>query len=119
MTRTLLAGMAVALWISTGCAGPNAQALMDAGRDNVKARKYDQAKESFQKCLELDQNMAECHLGLGSMLARDRKPEEAVIHYREFLRLTPDHSRAKEVQDLIKDYEDNAKKLQSGAQPAP
>ncbi|HEY8212344.1 MAG TPA: tetratricopeptide repeat protein [Myxococcaceae bacterium] len=117
MTRST--PLLVALFVPLSGCGPNAHAVMQAGKDSFKARKYEEAKASFTKCLELDPNMAECHLALGSLLARERRPEDALVHYREFLRLEPNHERAKEVRILLKDYEDSLKSPAAGAQPAP
>ncbi|HVE83660.1 MAG TPA: tetratricopeptide repeat protein [Myxococcales bacterium] len=119
--------------LSSGCAGgmasdtapgaggtfvassnPQAQESFEKGKALLKARQYDEAQPAFARCLELDPNAAECHLAMGSTLARTRKPQEGAEHYREFLRLAPDHPRAKEVKQLLKEYDEARAK-----QPAP
>ncbi|HEY8209753.1 MAG TPA: FHA domain-containing protein, partial [Myxococcaceae bacterium] len=83
---------------------------LEEGKLLLKKKQYKEAQTFFTRCLELDRNSAECHLALGSTYARLRDPEKGAQHYREFLRLAPDHERSPEVRRLLQDYEDQRPK---------
>ena len=82
-----------------------ARKLFEEGKQLLKVRQYQAAQGAFLRCLEVDQGNGECHLALGSTYARLRQPEKGAQHYREFLRLAPDHDRAPEVTRLLQEYE--------------
>ncbi|HEY8209222.1 MAG TPA: hypothetical protein VIG99_17150, partial [Myxococcaceae bacterium] len=79
--------------------------LFEDGKLLLKKRQYKESLPFFQKCLDVDKDNAECHLALGSVHARLREPDKGAAHYREFLRLAPDHERAPEIRRLLEDFE--------------
>lgn len=83
-----------------------AKHLFEDGRLQLKARRFLEARDVLTECVALAPEYAECHLALGSVLARLRRADEAYSHYQTFLKLAPTHASAEDVRKLIKDYED-------------
>jgi tetratricopeptide (TPR) repeat protein len=48
------------------------------------------AKEQYRKALELDRKNAGAHRGFGYLLEKTQRYQEALEHYREYLKLAPD-----------------------------
>jgi len=88
----------------------------------LRRREYSQAETSLRECLARDPTNAECHLWLGSVLARSFRSEggeeqrrarleEAAAQYREFLRLAPAGPEADRVKSILQDFEAQPKTL--------
>ncbi|MCP3099411.1 serine/threonine-protein kinase [Myxococcus sp. K15C18031901] len=70
----------------------------------LRENRYAHAVQFGRQCIELDPTVAECHMYLGSALARSDQISQAVIHYQQFLKLAPSHPAADRVRKLVDDY---------------
>jgi tetratricopeptide (TPR) repeat protein len=69
----------------------------------TKAKMYEDAIESYEKALALDEDNAEAHYNLGLIYEKVKKmPSEALGHYEKFLQLAPDNADAREVAEWVK-----------------
>ena len=82
-----------------------AKALLVEGLDAYNQKKYRKAVEKYEKALEELPDFPEAHRNLGIALAKDKKQEAAVEHYKKYLALKPKAEDAAEVQKIIDDYE--------------
>ncbi|MFL5346998.1 MAG: FHA domain-containing protein [Hyalangium sp.] len=71
----------------------------------LRARQYDQALTLASKCTQLTPENADCHMVLGAAYAGLSRWDEAAKHYREFLKLAPDHPNAPKVRQSVENYE--------------
>lgn len=71
----------------------------------LRARQYDQALTLAAKCTQLTPENADCHMVLGAAYAGLSRWDEAAKHYREFLKLAPDHPNAPKVRQSVENYE--------------
>jgi Flp pilus assembly protein TadD len=81
------------------------KAAHDDAMKLMKAKQFDQALVRAGKCLELEPENAKCHMLLGACYARLNKQELAAKHYREFLRLAPDHPTSPKIRELLRHYD--------------
>ena len=89
----------------------------DAGMKMQTDKKPKKAKELFEdaigkyeEALKLDPALARAHREMGVVLATIKKDEQAVEHYREYMRLAPDAEDAAKVKQIIADWETAAAK---------
>jgi hypothetical protein len=86
-------------------AGPKdrtaAVSAMESASRFVESGKLDRATEAYRSCLAADPGQADCHLGLGNLYQKDRRPRKARAHYLRFLELAPDAPDAARVKKLI------------------
>lgn len=75
------------------------------GNKHYLKGKYPAALEEFKAALEVDPSFALAHRGMGVTLARQRKAEEAIKEYKTYLKLAPDAKDAKQVEKMIKEFE--------------
>ncbi|MCE9671152.1 protein kinase [Myxococcus stipitatus] len=72
----------------------------------IRARRYERAVEIGKRCVEQSPAEAECHLLLGSALARNARPEEAYTSYQRFVEFAPPNDPRREmVRGLLRDYD--------------
>jgi ABC transport system ATP-binding/permease protein len=90
---------------STPSAQEQAKAAYDDAAKLLKARQYDGALSQGQKCVELDSSNGECHMVLGATYASLKNMNKAAEHYRQFLKLAPDHKLAPKIKKNLADYE--------------
>jgi tetratricopeptide (TPR) repeat protein len=60
----------------------------------AKQGSLDEAAERFEAALSIDSNFAEAHAGLARVLAAQKKPEKAMRHYQEALRILKAQQKA-------------------------
>jgi pSer/pThr/pTyr-binding forkhead associated (FHA) protein len=83
-----------------------AKTAYEDARRLLKAQQYGDALFMGNKCLELDPKNSECHMVLGATYASmENKMEQAAFHYREFLKLAPDHKLAPRIKQNLDEYE--------------
>jgi serine/threonine protein kinase/Tfp pilus assembly protein PilF len=76
------------------------------GRRFLKVQQYSNALLMVEQCLSIDPDHAECHMVAGATYASmENQMEKAAYHYREFLRLTPDHKLAPRIKQNLDEYE--------------
>jgi Flp pilus assembly protein TadD len=102
---TLMAGATKAAPSASGSSAKDASAAYEKGRKLVSARKYDQAIVMADKCLALAPTKAECHLLAGASYASLNQVEKGAQHYREFLKLAPNHKKASSVRAILEAYD--------------
>jgi tetratricopeptide (TPR) repeat protein len=68
-------------------------------------RKFPQAIAEFKRALESDRSFAYAHRGLGVTYAAQRKGELAIEAYRNYLKLAPNAKDAKQVENIIKNFD--------------
>ncbi|WP_225410895.1 FHA domain-containing protein [Stigmatella hybrida] len=94
---------------AAGPSTPNAQEQARAAYDDAvklfKARQIGPAIEQGKKCVELDSSNGECHMVLGAAYATQKDMTTAAEHYRQFLKLAPDHKQAPKVKKSLEEYE--------------
>jgi ABC transport system ATP-binding/permease protein len=94
---------------SAGPSTPSAQEQARAAYDDAvklfKARQFEPAVVQGKKCVELDSNNGECHMVLGAAYATLKDMTKAAEHYRQFLKLAPDHKQAPKVKKSLEEYE--------------
>jgi pSer/pThr/pTyr-binding forkhead associated (FHA) protein len=96
----------------------NANALYDQGKALLRGSQFREAATTFGQCLEVDPQMARCHMLLGASLAqlaasnpdlkgRSGQLEQAAFHYKKFLDLAgPEDAREVEkVKQILKSYD--------------
>jgi tetratricopeptide (TPR) repeat protein len=71
----------------------------------IRAKQYTAAITKTNRCLKLDPNHAECHMAAGAAYAALANWEKAVVHYRKFVTLAPDHKLAPSVRATLEGYE--------------
>jgi tetratricopeptide (TPR) repeat protein len=69
--------------------GPSAEEWYEAGCD-LEGSSPEQARDAYQRALELDPDMADAHVNLGRQLHMAGELGRAEPHYREAVRLDPD-----------------------------
>jgi Tfp pilus assembly protein PilF/tRNA A-37 threonylcarbamoyl transferase component Bud32 len=84
----------------------NAKALQARAEIYLRDQRFTQAADLSTMCLELDPRNAECLRLGGAALAELGRTTEAAEKYRSFLRIAPDHTRASEVQQALKQLEE-------------
>lgn len=86
-------------------AGPKdrtaALAALEEANKFLEAGKLDRATEAYRSCLAADPSQADCHLGLGNLYQKDRRPRKARAHYVRFLELSPEAPDAARVRKLL------------------
>ncbi|HEX8704862.1 MAG TPA: hypothetical protein VF815_38875 [Myxococcaceae bacterium] len=82
-----------------------ARVAYEEGRRLTKARQHNQAVLMATRCLAIDPDMADCHMLAGAAYANLSQAEQAAHHYREFLRLAPDHPSAAKVKAILEQYD--------------
>jgi len=88
----------LALVLVAGCGGSGQRGpgvpFYQRGRGLVLKKDYEEGKKAFEICLQRQPDYAPAHLELG-MLCEEQfhDPWPAAYHYREFLRLDPEHSQ--------------------------
>ncbi|MCP3098965.1 FHA domain-containing protein [Myxococcus sp. K15C18031901] len=83
---------------------------LNEGKKLLGEKKYNEAVQSFKRCLELDPKLVDCHVFLGSALARAGNLAEGAKHYSRFLELAPpDHPRYETVKGFLEEYAKNKK----------
>lgn len=90
---------------STPSAQEQARAAYDDAVKLFKARQFDGAVIQGRKCVELDSSNGECHMVLGAAYATLKDMTKAAEHYRQFLKLAPDHKQAPKVKKSLEEYE--------------
>ncbi|MCE9667579.1 FHA domain-containing protein [Myxococcus stipitatus] len=86
------------------------EAALNEGKARLGEKKYSEAVQSFKRCLELNPKYVDCHVYLGSALARDGKPAEGAKYYNSFLELAPPtHPRYQTVKGYLEEYEKGRK----------
>ncbi len=95
---------------------PEEQAAVayEDGHKLVRAKQFPEAVILAEKCLSLDPKKAECHLIAASAYARLSQLEKAAQHYRDFLKLAPNHEAAPRVTKLLEDFDNNKAPLAPG-----
>jgi pSer/pThr/pTyr-binding forkhead associated (FHA) protein len=81
------------------------QAIISDSAALMKKKQFREAEGLLRKCLELDPVNAECNVMLGSTYAKLNRLDEGARHYRQFLELAPNDSRAPRVKQMVDDYE--------------
>ncbi|ADO74006.1 FHA domain-containing protein [Stigmatella aurantiaca] len=90
---------------STPSAQEQARAAYSDAVKLFKARQIDSAVIQGKKCVELDSSNGECHMVLGAAYATLKDMTKAAEHYRQFLKLAPDHKQAPKVKKSLEEYE--------------
>lgn len=73
-------------------------------------KKLEEAIDKVHESLALDPAFGKSHRLLGVVYAELKRNEEAVQHYRRYLQLEPEASDAKDVRQIIEDYEKSKQK---------
>lgn len=63
-------------------------------RPDINAKTTEQAKEAFQKELEIDPKNAAAHYVLGELAAKEENYDEAITHFSEAAKLNPNFAEA-------------------------
>ncbi|WP_224245347.1 FHA domain-containing protein [Hyalangium gracile] len=71
----------------------------------LRGKQYDAALNRALRCVELAPDKAECQMVLGAAYAGVSKWDMAARHYREFLKLAPNHPNATKVRQSVENYE--------------
>jgi len=71
------------------------------GRRFFENGKNSEAIAAFQKALEINQNEADAHLGLGDVYGETGKKQEAKSEYQKYLDLKPKAKNSDEIRNLI------------------
>lgn len=71
----------------------------------IRAKQYNTALTKTARCLKIDPNHAECHMAAGAAYAALANWDKAVVHYRKFVTLAPDHKLAPSVRSTLEGYE--------------
>ncbi len=85
--------------------------------DLYKKKKLDDAIDKVHESLALDPAFGKSHRLLGVVYAELKRNEEAVQHYRRYLQLEPEAPDAKDVRQIIDDYERSKEKEAAAAKP--
>ena len=64
-------------------------AAMQRGKRLMKEKRFDEALEAFEACLEADPNSAQAHAAAGRIKYRQQRLEEALAHFQEAIRISP------------------------------
>ncbi|RKH00808.1 PEGA domain-containing protein [Corallococcus sp. CA053C] len=80
---------------------PNAAAAHHLGMVHLQQGHASQAKSEFQRCLQVDESAAPCHLELGRMASRASRGNEAHQHYQRYLTLQPRGAAALEARRYL------------------
>ncbi|HEY8210495.1 MAG TPA: hypothetical protein VIG99_23595 [Myxococcaceae bacterium] len=75
--------------------------LYDLAEQSVEKNQLDEAEARLLRCLQANPRLAEGHLLLGSVYAKKLEPSKGAEHYREFLRLAPEHHQAEKVRQIL------------------
>ncbi len=70
-----------------------------------EAKQFSDAIARVTESLELDPRFGKSHRLLGVVYAEMKRNDDAVRHYKQYLELEPQAKDAKEVQEIIDDYE--------------
>jgi tetratricopeptide (TPR) repeat protein len=84
---------------------PEIEKLLDMGRDLSEHKKLTEAITTYQNLLRLDAKHCEGDLELGVLYARMGKIKNAAKWYREFVRICPNHKKAPQIRQVLKDFE--------------
>ena len=87
-------------------------------RDALVRKKYEQAVAAGKKCLALVPEHADCLLYLGSALVQNGRVEEGAEYYRRFIKLYPDHPKARPVRQIVDEYDAHSKRQKPPRQDA-
>ncbi|MBN1208078.1 MAG: protein kinase [Myxococcaceae bacterium] len=71
----------------------------------LRARQYAEASQQASWCVKLTPRNADCHMILGAAQAGMGRFDTAVVHYRKFLELAPDHKMAPKVRQMLAEYD--------------
>ena len=72
----------------------------------TKAKLHDKAIKAYSKSVEINPNNSEAHYNLGLLYEKVKnKPEEAVVHYKKYLKIQPQAKDKEEVMEWIKKLE--------------
>lgn len=79
----------------------SAEAEYELGRSLWGLNKWDAAEIHVQKAIGFNKDYAEPHFLMGNLLLRREEAEGALAEFREYLRLDPDGTQAREVRDVV------------------
>ncbi|MGA9526238.1 MAG: FHA domain-containing protein [Myxococcaceae bacterium] len=82
-----------------------AKKLFEDGTALFKKAQYREARTLFARCLDVAPTYAWCHLMLGSTYARMGEVDNGARHYRTFVKLAPNAEEARQVRDLLEQFE--------------
>jgi len=71
----------------------------------IRAKQYNAALAKTARCLKIDPIHAECHMATGAAYASLANWDKAVVHYRKFVMLAPNHKLAPSVRATLESYE--------------
>ncbi|MGC4120908.1 MAG: tetratricopeptide repeat protein [Myxococcales bacterium] len=87
----------------------SAPKLFDEGMNRFAERRYAEAALFLEEALKVDPTHAKAHVHLATCYMKADRTEEAVPHFREFLRLAPADPMASKVAAILKAYDAKAK----------
>lgn len=87
-----------------------ALAAEEAKKKKTAKQAYEAAIAKFNQALEHEQTYGDAHRNLGIVFAKLNKQNQAVKHYRLYLKLKPKAKDKKEVLKIINDYEEAQQK---------
>ena len=70
----------------------HAPAICMLGMAKCQQRKFDEAEALFRRAIEINPNMIEAHINLGSTLQYSSRIDEAISAYQRVIQLSPDNS---------------------------
>lgn len=117
----LLVSISALVWSSAASAGPRrdmakARAYHKAGKKAYAAGEFDEAARNFSAGYTLDPKPGFL-LNIAQSYRKADKPKKAIHYYEEFLRLEPKSKLRPQVEELIKEIEQEVK--DTAAAPAP
>jgi tetratricopeptide (TPR) repeat protein len=72
--------------------GNNIEALRRNGYLQIEFENYEEARESYEKILSLDENDDVAHDSLANVLHKLGKDEEAIVHHKRAIELDPEYA---------------------------
>lgn len=86
---------------------PNSGACHTAlGRTYKRLGKLDEAKKEFRSAVSAEPGFADGHYELGASLESDQQYSEAIRCFQQYLSLSPDASKRKNIEDRIRFCQD-------------
>lgn len=83
----------------------DAKGYYTAGLQYLQSNDTDKAIENLDKCVKADTKAGMCYRALGISYARQKNGPKAAKYYRMYLRVMPDAKDAKQVEELLRAYE--------------
>lgn len=83
----------------------DAKGYYTAGLSALQENNTDKAIENLDKCVKADTKAGMCYRALGISYARQKNGPKAAKFYRMYLRVMPDAKDAKQVEELLRAYE--------------